>query len=134
MRKILILFLLTLLPKIYSFSQTTSELTSLDSIVCITANDLKYTNLIFVEHKTLLAENSLLWEQLGNYKHENNILSETSLLKTKQITEYEDLNAANLEHIRKLNSELKRKNTAIKCLQIGGIAVTVGLIIAILVR
>lgn len=134
MKKILILLLLILLPKIWIFSQTISETIRQDSIVSVSVQDIKYANLIFVEHKKLIVENALLLKQIENYKKENAILSEIGLLKSNQISEYDNINSSYINNINQLNTEIRRKNTTIKCLQIGGVVISVGLILALILK
>lgn len=57
MKRILLLLLISLFPRILSFSQTTYPRQLNDSIVEITVTQLKQTNLIFREHYKLKLEN-----------------------------------------------------------------------------
>ena len=102
-----------------------------DSIVSVTASDLKYANLIFVEHKKLLTENSLLYQQLGNCIDLNNQLVQVDSLRKEQIFE---LNKKHTKQINDLNKEIKKKNNSILCWQIGGITISVGFILFLLFK
>ncbi len=102
-----------------------------DSTVSVTASDLKYANLIFVEHKKLLTENSLLYQQLGNCIDLNNQLVQVDSLRKEQIFE---LNKKHTKQINDLNKEIKKKNNSILYWQIGGITISVGLILFLLFK
>ena len=131
MKRTLITLLLITLTKIISFSSTTSTPIEQDSIVSVTASDLKYANLIFVEHKKLLTENSLLYQQLGNCIDLNNQLVQVDSLRKEQIFE---LNKKHTKQINDLNKEIKKKNNSILYWQIGGITISVGLILFLLFK
>ena len=64
MRRYVILLVISLLTTIASFSQNTYPKNINDSLVVITAEQLKQTNLIFLEHSYLLNENSVLREEV----------------------------------------------------------------------
>ena len=102
-----------------------------DSTVSVAASDLKYANLIFVEHKKLLTENSLLYQQLGNCIDLNNQLVQVDSLRKEQIFE---LNKKHTKQINDLNKEIKKKNNSILYWQIGGITISVGLILFLLFK
>lgn len=131
MKRTLITLLLITLTKIISFSSTTSTPIEQESIVSVTASDLKYANLIFVEHKKLLTENSLLYQQLGNCIDLNNQLVQVDSLRKEQIFE---LNKKHTKQINDLNKEIKKKNNSILYWQIGGITISVGLILFLLFK
>lgn len=131
MKRTLITLLLITLTKIISFSSTTSTPIEQESIVSVAASDLKYANLIFVEHKKLLTENSLLYQQLGNCIDLNNQLVQVDSLRKEQIFE---LNKKHTKQINDLNKEIKKKNNSILYWQIGGITISVGLILFLLFK
>lgn len=131
MKRTLITLLLITLTKIISFSSTISTPIEQDSIVSVAASDLKYANLIFVEHKKLLTENSLLYQQLGNCIDLNNQLVQVDSLRKEQIFE---LNKKHTKQINDLNKEIKKKNNSILYWQIGGITISVGLILFLLFK
>lgn len=130
----LIVLLTMMLVRIMCFSVTTSITTDLDSTVLITASDLKYANLIFVEHDKLLKENTLLYQQIENYIDLNNQQVKVDSLRIQQISEYNKLNQNYANQINVLNKEVKKKNRAIKYWQIGGITVSVGLLLFLLLK
>ena len=127
MRRILIIFAVILAAKITAFS---SNILTPDSIPVATS-DIKKANLIFVEHKRLLADNVLLTEQVCDLYKVNQSLCEIDSLRCIQI---ETLNNNYRNNVKKLNSELKEKDRTIKRLQVGCIAVSAGLILALLAR
>ena len=134
MKRIVILFLAILLVRITCFSSTTSEVTRQDSIVSITSEQLKYANLIFVEHKKLLEENDLLNQQVLNYQNKTDLLLRTDSLRVSQIANYQLINEAYATQIEDLNKAIKRKNRAVTCWKIGGITVSVGLVLFLLLK
>lgn len=134
MKRMLMIFLIMMLAKTISFSENTSIPTNQDSIVWITASDLKYANLIFAEHKKLLIDNSLLSEQIVNFTKLTSNLEQINELRLKEIGEYRNLTNSYLNQINDLNKEIKKKNTIIRYWQIGGITVSVGLILFLILK
>jgi hypothetical protein len=134
MKRTLVLLLITILTKIIAFSSNISEITNQDSTVCITSSNLKYANLIFLEHQTLFKENSLLKLQLKNYEELNNNLMQTDSLRLKQIQEYNSLDMVRINQINSLEKNIKDKNKIIKYWQIGGITVSAGLILFMILK
>lgn len=65
MKRSIILLVLSLLTAIASFTQTIYPKNLNDSLVIITAEQLKQTNLIFVEHDYLTNENGLLKNKIS---------------------------------------------------------------------
>ena len=106
MKRIATLLLAILLTTTICFSQTTSVETNPDSIVSVTSEQLKYANLIFVEHEKLLIENSLLNTQIGNYQSKLKLAEETDSLRLSQISQYKGINEAYSLQIRELNKSL----------------------------
>jgi len=98
-----------------------------DSTVLITAQQLKKTNLIFLEHKKLLNENKLLYQQINNYKLDNLTLNQIDSLKTLQLSEYKT-------KVNILNQEIAKKNKSILLLKIGGVSVSIGLLLVLLLK
>lgn len=134
MKRTLITLLIMMLARITCFSSTTSIPIEPDSIVSVTASDLKYANLIFVEHSKLLKENSLLYQQVGNYVELNHQLVQVDSLRLQQINKYDKLNQSYATQIEALNKEVKKKNKAIRYWQIGGVTVSVGLVLFLLLK
>lgn len=114
MRKFAILLLITLLTAITSFSQTIS----------IGTEQLKETNLIFIEHRKLLEENALLYKQLDNFQKSYNILTQIDSTRIKEIAEYKEIVNDGNKQIENLNKEINAKDKAFKGWRIGSILVT----------
>lgn len=129
MKRILIILITILLTKTLSFSATISNQIEIDSIV--STSDIKYANLIFIEHDKLLKENSLLYKQLNNYIVLNSQLERTDSLRIKQI---EELNRIYSIQVENLNKEIHKQNKVIKCWKIGGITISAGLILLLLLK
>ena len=114
MRKFTILLLITLLTAITSFSQTIS----------IGTEQLKETNLIFIEHRKLLEENALLYKKLDNFQKSYNILTQIDSTRIKEIAEYKEIVNDRNKQIESLNKEINAKDKAFKGWRIGSILVT----------
>lgn len=134
MKKKWIVLILILLTKISSFSQTTLTQIEQDSTVSITAVDLKYANLIFAEHKKLLSENEFLYEQVDNLNHLNLQNEKIEELRLLQIDELECINQSQMNQITYLEKELKKKKNKLVAWEIGGVTVTVGLLLFLLLK
>lgn len=134
MKKTLVVLLIMMLARIMCFSLTTSTPIEPDSTVLVTLSDLKYANLIFVEHDKLLNENSLLYQQIGNYAELNSQLVQVDSLRLQQISEYSRLNRNYVNRIDALNKEITKKNKVIRCWQIGGLSVSIGLILFLILK
>lgn len=130
MKRIVILFLIILLQTTTSFSQIIWN----DSVIGITPIQLKTTNLIFVEHEKLLKENSLLKIQLDNYIKDNQLLTQTDSIRTIQLKGYKDLDTQNKKQIEQLNKDLSRKKRELTVWKIGGLGISVGLLLWLLVN
>lgn len=134
MKRIATLLLAILLTTTTCFSQTTSTETSPDSIVSITSEQLKYANLIFVEHEKLRTENSLLNSQIGNYQNKLRLAEETDSLRLSQISQYKGINEAYSLQIQDLNRSISKKDRTILGLKIGCVTVSVGVILLLLLK
>ena len=134
MKRIATLLLAILLTTTICFSQTTSVETNPDSIVSVTSEQLKYANLIFVEHEKLLIENSLLNTQIGNYQSKLKLAEETDTLRLSQISQYKGINEAYSLQIRELNKSLSKKDKTILGLKIGCVTVSAGIILLLLLK
>lgn len=130
MKRIVILFSIILLQTTTSFSQIIWN----DSVIGITPIQLKTTNLIFVEHEKLLKENSLLKIQLDNYIKDNQLLTQTDSIRTIQLKGYKDLDTQNKKQIEQLNKDLSRKKRELTVWKIGGLGISVGLLLWLLVN
>lgn len=129
MKRIVILLLTILLTKIICFSNNISI--NQDSTVLITSQELKQINLIFVEHEKLREENVLLYKQINNYKEEVKTLEKVDSVRKIQITEIQQ--CCN-ERTDNLNKEIKKKNRALRAWQIGGVTLSVGLLIFLILK
>lgn len=130
MKRIVISFLIILLQTTTSSSQIIWN----DSVIGITPIQLKTTNLIFVEHEKLLKENSLLKIQLDNYTKDNQLLTQTDSIRTIQLKGYKDLDTQNKKQIEQLNKDLSRKKRELTVWKIGGLGISVGLLLWLLVN
>lgn len=61
-------------------------------------------------------------------------LLKTDSLRTAQITNCQYLNESYATRIEDLNKAIKRKNRAVTCWKIGGITVSIGLILFLLLK
>ena len=95
---------------------------------------MKYANLIFVEHKKLLEENDLLTQQVQNYQAKTDFLLRTDSLRVAQITNYQLINETYATQIEDLNKAIKKKDRAVTCWKIGGITVSVRLVLFLLLK
>lgn len=134
MKKSILTFFLILLATTTSFSQTISNEIKKDSTVLITSDQLKRTNLIFVEHEALLKTNSLLHQQLYNYKLNNNLLLRSDSIHKVEIDKYKLLTESFSSEITSLNKEIKQKDKTILTLKIGGITISSGLLLWLLLK
>ena len=131
MKRITILFLTILLVRTICFSSNTSEAIRQGSTVSITSDQLKYTNLIFIEHKKLLEENKLLLQQVQNYKVKTNYLLTTDSLRVAQMSNYKLISK---EYSIQIDKAIKKKDRAVTCWKIGGITVSIGLVLFLLLK
>ena len=134
MKKILILLTIILLATTTCSSQIISTDIKSDTIVYITSDQLKYANLIFVEHDKLLKENELFKQQIRNSQMITDNLLLNDSIKSLQIANYRYTNDLYIKQINTLNQDLSNKNNTILYWKIGGITVSVGLILFILLK
>ena len=128
MKRIATLLLIIILATITCSSSNTLIITPQDSIVSITAQQLKYTNLIFIEHKKLLEENSLLCKQINNYQLKVKTLEQIDSIRKSQIINERILYE---NQIKDLTS---KKNKTITLWKIGGITVSASLVLLLLLK
>ena len=126
-KKLLVTLSITLLTTTTSSSLTISSGIEKDSIVSITPAQLKETNLIFAEHRKLLIENQLLSEQLNNYKEDNKLLVKADSVRQAQMKTYKDWNES-------LTKNLNKKNKTLFFWKIGGITISSGLLLLLLIK
>ena len=126
-KKLLIILSIILLTTTTSSSSTISRKIEKDSIVSITPIQLKEINFIFAEHHKLLIENQLLSKQIENYKEDNKLLIKADSVRQNQIKTYNDWN-------KSLIKSLNKKNKKLLFWKIGGITVSSGLLLLLLVK
>ena len=102
MKRIVLSFLISLLPLTHCFSQTISN----DTTYTITAEQLKLTNMIFAEHEFLSKKVPLLEQEINDLKELNTECETNSLVYQSVINDQE-------ARIKKLNKSIKVKNTLI---------------------
>lgn len=117
--------------------QTTYPKLTSDSLIVITPQQLKATNLIFLEHKKLKLEVPELNKQIVSYESLINSYAKSDSLKNSQIdelTNYMEVSEQVRENqLREIN-KLKSKNQLYKGLSIGGVTVSVMLLITLLIK
>ena len=108
-----------------------------DSLVVITPQQLKASNLIFLEHKKLKLERFELNKQLTSYELLTANYAKTDSIRLQQLARaelqmqmYDEAISKQREQIAKMNKKNKRLIT----LSIGGFAISVGLLLALLIK
>ncbi len=108
-----------------------------DSLVVITPQQLKASNLIFLEHKKLKLERFELNKQLTSYELLTTNYAKTDSIRLQQLARaelqmqmYDEAISKQREQIAKMNKKNKRLTT----LSIGGFAISVGLLLALLIK
>lgn len=134
MKKIVTLLLTILLTTTTCFSQTISHDIKSDTIVSITSEQLKYANLIFVEHEKLLTENDLLNTKINSLQGKLKISESVDSLRLSQISQYKGMNDAYALQIQDLNRSISRKDKTILGLKIGCVTVSVGVVLLLLLK
>lgn len=121
----------------WCFSQTTYPKLTSDSLIVITPQQLKATNLIFLEHKKLKLQVPELNKQIVSYKSLINSYVRSDSLKNsqvKELTNYIEVSEqVRKDQLREIN-KLKSKNQLYKGLSIGGITISIALLITLLIR
>lgn len=100
----------------------------------ITSKQLKEANLIFVEHSKLLKENSLLIKQVNNYKLENVLLLEADSIRCLQIENYQAMSESYKLQLKELNEKMIKNNKTLLAWKIGGVTISAGLLLFLLLR
>lgn len=108
-----------------------------DSLVVITPQQLKASNLIFLEHKKLKLERFELNKQLTSYELLTANYAKTDSIRLQQLARaelqmqmYDEAISKQREQIAKMNKKNKRLTT----LSIGGFVISVGLLLALLIK
>lgn len=137
MKRSIILCLLSLLTVIVCFSQSTYPLILNDSLIVISPTQLKQTNLIFLEHKKLSLENSELKTQnenygklIFNYQVSDSVKNGQISLLTNSLGEYNSIIEEQRVQIGKLQSSKK----LYKGIAVGGVTISLGLLILLIVK
>ena len=102
-----------------------------DSLVVITHNQLKVTNLIFVEHAKLAMLYPIQERKIAVYKQLESEYKLNDSIKSKQIIEHQNTINENIKTINSLNSTISNKNKKIKRIRnwaIGSTIINIGLI------
>lgn len=132
-RCIILLLVILLVTTTPSFSNTFQKINS-DSIVSITSEQLKETNLIFAEHEKLLIENVLLFKQLENYKLDNSLLCRSDSIKSVQIENYKVMFSSCNSRLLQLEKENKSKSKKVLRWKIGGVTLSVGFLLLLIFK
>lgn len=108
-----------------------------DSLVVITPQQLKASNLIFLEHKKLKLERFELNKQLTSYELLTANYAKTDSIRLQQLARaelqmqmYDEAISKQREQIAKMSKKNKRLTT----LSIGGFAISVSLLLALLIK
>lgn len=135
--KSLLILLISLLPTMWCSSQNTYPKLVNDSLVVITPQQLKATNLIFLEHKKLKLEIPELKKQLTSYESLINSYEKTDSVRNAQVKRLmlhaqasEQVMQNQLREINKLESKKK----LYRGLTIGGFTVSAVLLITLLLK
>lgn len=129
-----ILSLIILLPMTIFSSENTLRITKQDSIVSVTASELKETNLIFIEHNKFRIENNLLKNQCINYQNIINNQVQTDSIKTIQLNSYKDkVNSLILDNSN-LTNRITQQKSQLKYWKIGGFTVAASLLLILLLK
>ena len=101
------ILLVSLLTPIMSFSQSTYPITGSDSLITITAEQLKSINLIFNEHRYFKEKVSLLTEQVEDLSKLNSLYVEQDSIRCKEIDEYKNAYEDSFKKYNRLNKRYK---------------------------
>ena len=108
-----------------------------DSLVVITPQQLKHTNLVFLEHKKLLKEVDLLDCQNKNLALINKNLERADSIKSIQLKRCMLQAEMQDQAITTLNKTIQKKDQRIKSWKnwaIGGFTVSAGLLVILLIK
>lgn len=133
-KKTLVLFLLSLLIPIVSFSQTIYPKILNDSLIVITPTQLKQTNLIFSEHSYYIKLVPQLQSKIINLQNINNIWEQSDSLQKEKINTCIQVINNNNTTINNLNNTINKNKRKIRNLRnwtIGGFGLS-SVLIAIL--
>lgn len=94
-------------------------------MIVITPQQLKHTNLIFLEYKKLKSEILELNKKLSLQKQINDKLEESLVVQTNTIENYKSMESINKDMLYRKDQEIKKYKLSAKGWMIGGISVTV---------
>lgn len=137
MRKNLLILLTSLLLPMWGSSQTTYPKLTRDSLIVITPQQLKTTNLIFLEHKKLKAETVQLYTQLEAFDLLLYNSAKVDSIKNLQIyTLMANAKESDVLIQRQATAIVKkdRSNRILRGVAIGGFVVGIGGIILLIVK
>lgn len=99
-------------------------------MVLITPQQLKETNIIFLEHDKLLKESELLKNQIYTLQQINSDLEKTDSLRILQVNACLDKNKSYEDTIKDLSS----KTFKLKCFSIGTVGVSLALALLLIFK
>lgn len=137
MRKNLLILLTSLLLPMWGSSQTTYPKLTRDSLIVITPQQLKTTNLIFLEHKKLKAETVQLYTQLEAFDLLLYNSAKVDSIKNLQIyTLMANAKESDVLIQKQATAIVKkdRSNRILRGVAIGGFVVGIGGIILLIVK
>ena len=108
-----------------------------DSLVVITPQQLKASNLIFLEHKKLKLERFELNKQLTSYELLTANYAKTDSIRLQQLARAElqmQMSDEAISKQREQIAKMNKKNKRLTTLSIGGFAISVGLLLALLIK
>lgn len=100
----------------------------------ITPQQLKASNLIFLEHKKLKLERFELNKQLASYELLTVNYAKTDSIRLQQLARAELQMQMYDEAISKQQEQIAKMNKRLTTLSIGGFAISVGLLLALLIK
>lgn len=133
MKKVLIVLLLSLLPTMFTFSQTIYPKLTQDSLIVITPTQLKKTNLIFLEHQKLKLEVEQLENKIGLHEETNSLLQQLLEVKEQQISNLHKINTFNESLLSIREEELKKYKVQNRLFVIGGCTICASLIFLLII-
>lgn len=94
-------------------------------MIVITPQQLKHTNLIFLEHKKFKSDLLDLNKKLSLQKQINDKLEESLVIQANAIENYKSMESINKDLLYKKDQEIKKYKLSAKGWMIGGISVAV---------
>lgn len=131
MKKFGMMLLLILSTVITCFSQDTLGKIVNDSTVLVTSEQLKYANLLFIEHRQLQEVDSLQKILIENYQSKVSYLQNINTLKDNQ---YKSLVERCDLQVKDLQSTIHKKDRLIKGLKIGSFTIGIGAILLLILK